>query len=161
MHLSNTIAYLDDGNFRFLGMQINGYLNTSDFKESLKHKVCHLLEKVDQCPASVRYKLRLYQQGIYPRLAWLLCLVPLAPSWVKSDIGSKVTSYLKKWTNFHRSACTARLYLDQSRGGLGMPCLSACSKILQASKSSSFITSKDNCVRFLATAKANQTLKAD
>lgn len=148
------IPFLGDDTFKILGMPVNSKLSTLSFKESLKAKVRHLMEKVNSCPVISHLKLRLYSEGVYPRLAWSLSLVPLANSWLRTNIDSIVTYFLKKWTRLHRSACTARLYLEKAKGGLGLPCLSHCSSKLQASKSARFLTSSDSTVRYLATRAA-------
>ena len=46
---------------------------------------------------------------------------------------------------------TQQLYLDVSKGGLGLPYISTRSLALQASKCARLLTPRDNCVRFLAT----------
>ena len=150
----SSIPFLGEDTFKFLGMPVNGKLSTVSFKESLKAKVRQLMEKVDSCLLSCCRKLKLYSQGVFPRLAWSLSLVPLAPSWVRTDVDSIVTYFLKKWTKLPRSACTVRLYLEKSKGGLGLPCLSHCSSKFQASKSARFLTSSDNTIRYLATKAA-------
>ena len=107
MHPSNTI--------------VNGNLSDDNFKSSLISKAKTLMQKLDNCPVSCRWKLKLYQNGIFPRLSWYLSLLPLSPSWLQSELDRIVTSYLKKWCKLRRSACTAIFYLLPQNAGLGLP----------------------------------------
>ena len=101
------VPFLGHKSFKFLGMPINGQLSTTDYNIFLKNKLQELMTKVDFCPVSSSRKLQLYHQAVYPRLTWYLCLLPLAPSWMKTDLDNIVTFYLKKWCKLHRSACSA------------------------------------------------------
>ena len=151
---NESVPFLGSESFLFLGMPINGNLSDDNFKSSLISKAKTLMEKLDNCPVSCRWKLKLYQNGIFPRLSWYLSLLPLSPSWLQSELDRIVTSYLKKWCKLRRSACTAIFYLLPQNAGLGLPRLSTSSISLQSSKSARLLSSHDNCVRSLATSQA-------
>ena len=120
-------------------MPINCHLKTENFKESFKSEVKLIFSKVGS--AVIRQlKLKLYQDGVYPRPAWMLALIPIAKSWMEIEIERMVNFYLKKWIHLHRSALPA---LDVSKGGLGVPHISTRSLAQQASKCARFLTSKD------------------
>ena len=136
-------------------MPINGSMSDAKFKVSLVSRVKRLMQNVDNCPVSCRWKLKLYQNGVFPRLSWYLSLLPLSPSWLQSELDRLVTSYFKeKWCKLRRCACTAIFYLIPQNADLGLPCLSTSSMLLQSSKSTRLLSSQANCVCSLATSLA-------
>ena len=149
------IKCVDNESFSFLGLPINSHLNINKVKNDLKSKIHSLLVKIDSRPVSRHRKLQLYSQGLFPRISWHLCLVTLSQTWLETELDRMVTSFLKKWTHLHRSACTARLFLEKSQGDLGLPCPSSRSLVLQSSKSARFLTSQDSCIRYMATKAAS------
>ena len=155
---NESVSFLGSESFIFLEMPINGNLSDDNFKSSLISKVKTLMRKLDNCPVSCRWKLKLYQNGIFPRLSWYLSLLPLSPSWLQSELDRIVTSYLKKWWKLCRSSCTAIFYLFPQNAGFGLPRWSTSFISLQSSKSAHFLSSHDNCVHSLATSQAYNNL---
>ena len=66
------IPLLEDDSFRFLGMPVRVYSNNQTARTSMKESLKSMLEAVDQVPVTRQQKLRLFKQGICPRLSWLL-----------------------------------------------------------------------------------------
>ena len=108
---NESVPFLGSESSIFFGMPINGNMSDDNFKSSLISKVKTLMQKLDNCPVSCRWKLNLYQNGIFPRLSWYLSLLRLSPRWLQSELDRIMTSYLKKWCKLCHSACTAIFYL--------------------------------------------------
>ena len=96
-------------------------------------------------------KLRLYRVGICPRIAWDLAINNFPISWVKRKLEATATRSLKKWSGLAKSADTARVYLPQSQGGLGLPSLSLLFQKQQVSQACQLLTSRDPAVRYTST----------
>ena len=72
-HLSiggESIQHIGDSPFKFLGMLIRVPPNPSVAKNALKLSVESMLEAIDRVPVTIHQKLRLYKQGMCPRLSW-------------------------------------------------------------------------------------------
>ena len=112
--------------------------------------LCH---KVDVSPLLTRQKLKVYNLGICPRLAWLLSLQDLSTTWAERSVEAIATRYLKRWCRLARSADVSRLYLPHTSGGLQLRAISSLYKCSHISRYHLLLSSKDGRVKRLAEEK--------
>ena len=143
------IPFLGDETIPFLGMPVTKLMSTISHRESIATRLESLLDQVDASPVTMKQKLKLYKEGICPRLAWGSRVLELPDSWIKRELEAKTTKYLKKWLSVPQGGTSKLLYLPKEDGGLGLPALSTFYKHQQASRHILFSTSTDDCVRFL------------
>ena len=120
---------------------------------ALLEKLQRLLSKVDATLLTSHQKLRIYRDGISPRLTWDLSTADISISWVKKDLDFLVVRHLKQWTELAKSTNTSHLLLPKSMGGLQLPLISTIYKKLQSTKAASLMSSRDPLVRHLASQK--------
>ena len=145
------IPFINKNHIKFLGMMIQVPLGSSRTRQQVSDKLTLLLERVDSTQVTRQQKLKLYQVGVCPRLAWDLTVNIFPLSWVKV-LEATATHFLKKWSGLAKTADTAWLYLPQSLGGLNLPSLSLLYKKQQTSRASHLLASKDSTVQFAAAA---------
>ena len=145
------IPFLGDETIPFLGMPVTKLMLTAGHRESISKDLVDLLERVDTSPVTTKQKVKLYKDGICPRLAWGFRVLELPISWIERELESKATKFLKKWMSIPKGGNTKLLYLPKEDGGLALPALSTFYKQQQASRHILFSTSKDECVRYLET----------
>ena len=143
------IPFLGDETIPFLGMPVTKLMLTTSHRESLSGRLQTLLERVDNSPITTKQKVRLYRDGICPRLAWGFRVLELPITWIERELESKANKFLKKWMSIPQGGNTKLLYLPKADGGLALPALSTFYKQQQASRHVLFSSSKDDCVRFL------------
>lgn len=105
-------------------MPVDKLLSSTEHQQSLFTKVVDLLERVDASPVTTRQKLKLYKDGICPRLAWGFRVLELPISWIERELESKATRFLKKWLSIPQGGNSKILYLPKEDGGLALPALS-------------------------------------
>ena len=144
------IPSVDDNSFKFLGMPVRVHNDNTTAKFSLKENLQRMLEVVDQAPVTRQQKLRLFKQGICPRLSWPLLMEDFSITWLERDLQPVVTKYLKKWSGLARSSNTAVLFLPSKWGGLALPSVVNMYKKHQSSRMAQLFTSGDPGVRHVA-----------
>ena len=107
--------------FKFLGMHIRVPPDPAEARNSLKESLEAMLRAIDAVPVTRNQNLRLYKQGVCPRLAWPLPVESFPISFFKKVIDPLITRYLKKWSGLTRSANTSLLFLSPRKSGLGLP----------------------------------------
>ena len=142
-----SISPVEDDSFKFLGMPIRVYKNNNTAKSSLQENLKRMLNLVDSTPLTSHQKLRLFKEGICPRLSWSLMLEDLSITWLERHLQPLATKALKRWAGLARSANTSILYLPVKRGGLALPCLVNLYKKLQSSRIAQLFTSRGPGVR--------------
>jgi hypothetical protein len=148
---SEEIPFLGNDSIPFLGMPVSKLLSATSHQESLSMKLTDLLLRVDSSPITVKQKIRLYKDGICPRLNWDFRVLELPISWIERELESKATKCLKKWMRIPQGGNSKVLYLPREDGGLALPALTTLYKQQQASRHVIFTTSQDDCIRFLET----------
>ena len=148
---NETIPYLGETTFRFLGAPVAIHSTSDQSREHLVAKLTSMLEKVDATPITRQQKLKLFKVSICPRLTWDLSISDLPVSWLQSHLQPIATRFLKRWSGLARSADPNRLFLPKSNGGLELPHLVTMYKKLHASKAGSHMLSSDSSVRAIAT----------
>ena len=95
--------------------------------------------RIDTSLVTRQQKLRLYKQGVCPRLSWALLVDEFSITWLERDLQPLATRFLKKWTGLTRSANTSifsdYILMGDTRSALvqGGLCLSLSSLSLSAS----------------------------
>ena len=140
-----SIGPVEDDGFKFLGMPVRVYRNSDTAKASLRENLKRRINLVDGIPLACHRKLRLYKDGICPRLSRHLVLEDLPIDVV--DLRPLATKALKGWPPPARCADTSVLYPTTKRGGLALPCLVDRYQTLQSSCMAHFFTSRDPGVR--------------
>ena len=158
---SEEIPFLDDDTIPFLGMPVTKLMSTAGHQESLAAKVVNLLERVDASPITTKQKIKLYKNGICPRLAWSFRVLELPISWIERELESKATKFLKKWMSIPQGGNSKILYLPKEDGGMALPALSTYYKQQRVSRHILFSTSSDDCVRFLEAKQADSLSKGN
>ena len=108
--------FLGDETIPFLGMPVTKLMLTTSHCESLSGKLQTLLERVDNSPITTKQKVRLYRDGIYPRLAWGFRVLELPITWIERELKSKANKFLKKWMSIPQGGNTKLLYLPKADG---------------------------------------------
>ena len=144
------IQPIGESNFKFLGMLIHVPPNPAAAKISLQVSLETMLKAIDSSPVTSHQKLRLYRQGVSPRLTWSLQVEEFPISFFEKVLQPRVTRFLKKWSGLARSANPALLFLPPRRGGLGLPSLTALYKKQQVSRHMQLLSSRDSAVRDIA-----------
>jgi len=122
-------------------------------QQSGEGQVCTARERVDATLLTSHQQLRIYRDGISPRLTWDLSTADLPISWVKKHLDSLVVKHLKRWMGLAKSANTSRLFLPKSMGGLQLLLISTTYKKLQCAKAACLMSSRDRLVRHFASQK--------
>ena len=148
-----TIPFIGSSTFRFLGASVSIHNSQEKARCALLEKLQTLLSRVDATLLTSHQKLRIYRDGISPRLTWDLSTADLPISWVKKHLDSLVVKHLKRWMGLAKSANTSRLFLPKSMGGLQLLLISTTYKKLQCAKAASLMSSRDRLVRHFASQK--------
>ena len=107
--------------FKFLEMKIRVPPDPADARSSLRESLEAMLRIIDAVPVTRNQKLRLYKQGVCPRLTWPLLVESFPVSFFQKIINPLVTRFLKKWSGLTRSSNTSLLFFSPRKGGLGLP----------------------------------------
>ena len=83
-------------------------------------------------------------------------VIQLPITWVKRQLDPLTTSFLKKWLGLARCANPSLLYMSREHGGLQLPSLSTAFKKFHVSQMAQLMTSRDSCVRFVASRISQQ-----
>ena len=131
-------------------MHIRVPLDSAAPTSSLKQSLEEMLKAIDAVPVTRNQKLRLYKQGMCPRLTWPLLVNTFPVTFLKKVIQPLITRYLKKWSGLTRSANTSLLFLSPRRSGLGLPSAMTIYKKQQVCYHIQLQSSSDPAVREVA-----------
>ena len=145
-----TIPYIGDSTFHFLGAPVCIHGTTAQARDGLIKKLTHLLKKVDATLVSRQQKLKLFKLAVCPRLTWELSVNCFPLSWLKTTLQPIATSFLKRWCGLAKSADTGCLFLPKEHGGLDLPSLTLIYQKLQVTKAATYTCSRDPMVRAIA-----------
>ena len=146
-HSGEEIQHIENDKFKFLGMPVRIYHNNREARSALKDRLSQMLRKIDSIPLTRQQKLRLFKDGVCPRLSWSLLTENLPTSWLEKELQPLATKALKKWAGLTRSSNISVLFLPAKRGGLGLPSLVGQYKKLQISRMVQLQPSSDPGVR--------------
>ena len=138
-----------DGSFKCLGMSVRLHINNSTAQTTLVHvdDLKRMLEAVDKAPATCQQKLRLYKQGICPRVSWPLLVEEFPVTWLERHLQPLATMFLKRWAGLARCSNTAILFLPGKRGpgkrGFALPSLVSLYKQQKLSHMAQLFSSTD------------------
>ena len=93
------------------GMSVWLHINNSTAKTTLVDDLKRMLEAVDKAPVTRQQKLRLYKQGICPRVSWPLLVEEFPVTWLERHLQPLTTRFLKRWTGLACCSNTAILFL--------------------------------------------------
>ena len=149
----DTIPFIGDSAFRFLGAPITIHDATADRRGALLLKLEDMLKKVNDTLLTRQQKLHLYSCGICSRLIWDMTITNLSITWVTKNLEAMATRFLKRWSGLARNAATHRLYLPKTSGGLHLPSISSIFKKTRCALAASQMCSQDATVRLIASRK--------
>ena len=86
---------------------------------------------------------------MYSKLRWRLTTYDISHTWVKQNLDSIVTEYLKRWLNLHQGANTRHLFLPTSKFGIRLSLPTDVLKACQLVKRSILKTSTNEEMRDL------------
>ena len=69
-------------------------------------------------PLHPKHKINIVVRYVYSKLRWRLTTYDISHTWVKQNLDSIVTEYLKRWLNLHQRANTWHLFLPISKFGI-------------------------------------------
>ena len=108
----DTIPFIGNSTFRFLGAPITIHDAKADHRDTLLSKLESMLKKVDDTLLTRQQKLHLYSHGICPRLVWDIVISNLSITWVVKNLEATATRFLKHWSGLARSVlpidCTSQ-----------------------------------------------------
>ena len=155
-----TIPPAEDDIFKFLGMPVRVYKNSSVARLTIKGSLQQMLDTIDATPLTRQQKLRLFKYGVCPRLSWPLSVEVLPITWLERELQPLATKALKKWAGLPRSSNTSILFLPAKSGGLSLPSLVNIYKKMQATRMVQFFTSSDPGVRKAADLRLEEERKS-
>lgn len=94
--LTLTNQQIPHDSIKFLGLTIQIPRNSEQGREEIKRHMLTMLQAVDQSGVTRLQKLKLYKQGICPRLSWLLTIHEFPTSWIQKQLEGPATKYLKE-----------------------------------------------------------------
>ena len=141
------IPPVEDGGFKFLGKTIRLHKNNSEARSKLLSSLQRMLSAIDESPLTRQQKLRLFKQGVCPRMSWPLLVESFPETWLERVLQPLATKALKSWAGLARHSNPSILFLPSKRGGLALPSLSGVYRRLQASKMTQLLLSSDPGVR--------------
>jgi hypothetical protein len=116
------IPFLGDETIPFLGMPVTKLMSTISHRESIATRLESLLDQVDASPVTMKQKLKLYKEGICPRLAWGSRVLELPDSWIKRELEAKTTKYLKKMAERSTRGYLQAALSPKGRWWVGVAC---------------------------------------
>ena len=146
----------EEETFKFLGMPVRIYSSNESARSSLQSTLQQMLTAIDETPLTRQQKLRLFKQGVCPRLSWPLLMEDFPITWLERELQPLATKALKKWAGLTRSSNTSILFLPAKKSGLALPSLISLYKKLQATKMVQLFTSRDQGVREAAVLRLEQ-----
>ncbi len=146
----DSIPPVGDQPIKFLGMTVQVPRDAAGARSALKESLERMLTAVDKAAVSRNQKLRLFKQGICPRLSWHFLVADIPITWFEKEAQPLATRYLKKWAGLARSANTVILFLPAKKGGLGLPSITNLYRKQHLSKQTQLLTSHDTSVRHIA-----------
>jgi len=115
----------------------------------LKNDLKDYLESIHRLPLHPKHKIDIVLRYVYSKLRWRLTTYEISHTWVKQNLDSLVTEYLKRWLNLHQGANTRHLFLPTSKLGIRLTLPSDVHKACQLVKRSILKTSKNQEMRDL------------
>ena len=109
-----TIPFIGSSTFRLLGTPGTVHNSQEKARAALIKKLQTLLSNVDVTQLTSHQKLRVFRDGVCPRLTWDISTVDFPISWVEMSLDTLAFKYLKRWTGLAKSANTNCLFLPKS-----------------------------------------------
>lgn len=132
--VGEVIPGLEGSQFTFLGMPIQVPSDLTSSKLSFMAALERMLQAIDNVPVSQSQKLRLFKQGLCPRLLWPFTLHSFPIHLLRinyTTTGNLLSQEIVTSCLFCQSFLT---FLPPKRGGLGLPSRISLYKKQQASK---------------------------
>ena len=101
-------------------------MKTLNIENELK-KIYETISKI--CTTSLYILFNIVVRYVCSELHWRLTTYDISHTWVKQNLDSIVTEYLRRWLNLHQGANTRLLFLPTSKFGI---CLSLPTDVLKA-----------------------------
>ena len=154
------IPPVEDGVFKFLGKPVRLHSNNNEARSTLLSSLRRMLSAINETPLTRQQKLRLFKQGVCPRLSWPLLVESFPESWLEKELQPLATKALKSWAGLARHSNPSILFLPSKRGGLALPSLVSFHRKLQASRMAQLFMSSDLGVRKAASISLQEEKKS-
>ena len=118
-----------DEEFIYLGKTFSMNMKTLNIENELKKDLRDYIENIHRLPLHPKHKINIVVRYVYSKLRWRLTTYDISHTWVKQNLDSIVTEYLKRWLNLHQGANARHLFLPTSKFGI---CLSLPTDVLKA-----------------------------
>ena len=136
----------------FLGTRIESpNITRAAAKHELEQKLESMLQAVNKTALTSQQKLKIYREGICPRLNLLLITYEYPITWIEK-LDALAIEYLKRWAGLAQSANPNVLFLPTRKGGLNLPSISTFYKNCQVMRQCQLVTSADPTVRHITEA---------
>ena len=107
-----------DEEFICLGKTFSMNMKTLNIENELKKDQRDYIENIHRLPLHPKHKINIVVRYVYSKLCWSLTTYDISHTWVKQNLDSIVSEYLKRWLNLHQEANARHLFLPTSKFGI-------------------------------------------
>ena len=139
----------EDEEFVYLGKKFTMNMKTVEVENELSNDLREYAEAIHRTPLHPKNKIIVVTRYVYSKIRWRLSTYDLSVTWVKQNLDSIVTEYLKRWLNLHQGANTRHLFLPTNKLGIKVSLPSHIFKAAQLVKRSILKSSSNQEIRDL------------
>ena len=132
-----------DEEFVYLGKTFSMNMKSLSIESELTKDLRHYVEHIHRLPLHPKQKIDIVMLYVYSKLRWRLTAYDISHTWVKQNLDSIVTEYIKRWLNLHQGSNTRHLFLPTNKLGIRLSFPSDLLKACQLVKRSILKTSKN------------------
>jgi hypothetical protein len=135
--------------FVYLGKKFTMCMKTEKEEIEIKKDLRTYAETIHRTPLHPKNKIAIIVRYVYSKLRWRLSTYDFSQTWVKQNLNSIVTEYVKRWLNLHQGANTRHLFLPTNKLGIRFSLPSDIHKACQMVKRSILKSSKNQEIKDL------------
>ena len=109
-----------DDSFTYLGRHFDFKMTNNMHKEEVLKTINDLFNTIDRLPLHPRNKLLLYKRYVLAKISWHLTVADLSVTWVKNNVNSIASKFIRSWLEIPISGTLDILQLTKSKFGLGL-----------------------------------------
>ena len=134
-------------------------MKTLNIENELKKDLRDCIENIHHLPLHPKHKNNIVVRYVYSKLRWRLTTYDISHTWVKQNLDSIVTEYLRRWLNLHQGANARQLFLPTSKFSIRLLLPTGVLKSCQLVKRSILKTSTNEEMRDLINSQLKSILK--